>query len=299
MDNQTHPPDVADRWMQLSTSRGSFGVRQHGEDGPVVVCVHGFPDDASTYDRLAASLAEAGYRVAAVNLRGYAPSPLDGSLDLDALVEDLLAVVDALSPDAPVGFVGHDYGAQLGYPALARAPHRFRAAVLLAGAHPAVLQRNARRSLRQLWMSRYIVFFQFGALADRRVARDDFAYVERLWRRWAPGFTPPPGHLAQVKRTLAASMPAPVAMYRGGGFTVPEEPIAVPTLFVCGTDDGCALPLLADGQDRLFSADYRAERWEATGHFPHLEHPTRTAEAVLEWFRGHGLQARAGSGTTS
>ena len=77
------------------------------------------------------------------------------------------------------------------------------------------------------------------------------------------------------------------------------EPIAVPTLFVCGTDDGCALPLLADGQDRLLSADYRAERWEATGHFPHLEHPTRTAEAVLEWFRGHGLQARAGSGTTS
>lgn len=294
-------------WTQVATPRGSFGVRRHGGGGPVVLCVHGFPDDASTFDGLATSLARAGHRVTAVNLRGYAPSPLDGSLDTDALVEDLLAVVDAESPDAPVGLVGHDYGAQLGYSALARAPRRFRAAILLAGAHPAVVQRNARRSPRQLWMSRYIVFFQLGAMAEHRVARDDFAYVERLWRRWAPGFTPPPEHLARVKRTLAASMPAPVAMYRGSGFAVPEEPIAVPTLFVCGADDGCALPFLADGQEALLTSGYRAERWEATGHFPHLEHPDRTAGAVLDWFGDHGHHARAsggdvaatGSGTTA
>lgn len=284
-----------DAWAGLDTRRGWFGVRHHGHNGPVVMCLHGFPDDASTYDGLAGSLASAGYRVAAVNLRGYAPSPLDGSLDADALVEDLIAVVDALSPGGPVAFVGHDYGAQLAYAALARSPHRFRAAVLLAGAHPAVLQRNARRSPRQLWMSRYIVFFQLGRFADRRVARDDFAYVERLWRRWAPGFTPPAGHLAQVKRTLAASMPAPVAMYRGGGFAVAEQPIAVPTLVVCGTDDGCALPFLADGQEALFTADYRAERWDGTGHFPHLEHPARTAAAVLDWLARHGHHPR-GSG---
>lgn len=253
----------------------------------MVVCVHGFPDDASTYDALAGSLVGAGYRVAAVNLRGYAPSPLDGSLGLDDLVEDLLAVIDELSPDAPVSLVGHDYGAQLAYPALARAPQRFSAAVLLAGAHPAIVQRNARRSLRQLWMSRYIVFFQFGGYADRRVARADFAYVEALWRRWAPGFTVPAEHLTHVKRTLAASMPAPVAMYRGGGFAVPEQEITVPTRYVTGADDGCALPFLADGQDALFSGPYVAETWEGTGHFPHLEHPGRTAETVLGWLDAH------------
>jgi hypothetical protein len=160
--------------------------------------------------------------------------------------------------------------------------------VLLAGAHPAVLQRNARRFPRQLWMSRYIVFFQLGAAADRRVARHDFAYVERLWRRWAPGFTVPPGHLAHVKRTLAASMPAPVAMYRGGGFAVPEQEIRVPTLYICGADDGCALPGLADGQEELFTGGYRSQVWEGTGHFPHLEQPERTAGAVLGWLRAQG-----------
>jgi len=218
---------------------------------------------------------------------------MDGSLRFDDLVEDLLALLDALSPDDQVFLVGHDYGAQLAYPALARAPHRFAAAALLAGAHPAVLQRNARRSLRQLWMSRYIVFFQLGSYADRRVSRDNFAYVEALWRRWAPGFTIPEDHRAHVKRTLAASMPRPVAMYRGGGFGLASDAIGVPTLYICGADDGCAMPFLADGQEALFTGGYAAETWEGSGRFPHLEHPARAAQAVLSWFRSPATHGRA------
>jgi pimeloyl-ACP methyl ester carboxylesterase len=54
-------------------------VRVHGDDGAWVLYLHGFPDDASTFDELAVELAAGGMRVAAVNLRGYAPSPLEGS----------------------------------------------------------------------------------------------------------------------------------------------------------------------------------------------------------------------------
>jgi len=273
-------------WTQVRTPRGTFGVRLHGGPGnvsPLVVCVHGFPDDASTWDGLAEVLVSAGYQVAAMNLRGYVPSPQAGPLGLDDLVADLLAVIDALSPRAPVHLVGHDYGAQLAYPTLARAPHRFRRAVLLSGAHPAFVQRNARRSLRQLWMSRYIVFFQLGRRADRRVAADDFAYVDRLWRRWSPAFHFPAEHREHMKNTLRASMPGPVAMYRAGGFSVPAEPIPVPTLYITGTDDGCALPLLAEGQNALFTHEYRNETWQGVGHFPHLEQPQRTVAAITSW----------------
>lgn len=274
-------------YAQLQTSRGTFGARHHGHHGPRVLCLHGFPDDATGYDPLAARVAQTGYRVTAVNLRGYAPSTRQGPLDMDTLVDDLLAVADEISPDQPIHVIGHDYGAQLTYPAMARAPHRFASAVLFAGAHPAYVQRNARRSLRQLWASRYIVFFQLGAYADRRVARHNFAYIDTLWRRWAPGFTPPAGHLGHVKRTLAASMPAPIAMYRAGGFSVPRHPIAVPTLYITGADDGCARPHLADGQEVLFTARYHAEIWPGTGHFPHLEQPERAAEAALGWITRH------------
>ncbi len=42
-------------------------------------------------------------------------------------------MIDELSPDLPVAMIGHDDGAQIVYPALARAPCRFSAAVLPAG----------------------------------------------------------------------------------------------------------------------------------------------------------------------
>lgn len=269
---------------RLDTARGTFGVRTAGSHSdPLVLCLHGFPDDASTFDALATELATTGHRVVAPYLRGYAPSPLDGSLAFDGLVADLGAILDALRPRGPVAYVGHDYGAQLGYAALTRWPERFRAAVLLAGVHPALIARNARRFPRQLWMSRYIVFFQLGRPAERAVARDDFAYVDRLWRRWSPGFTPPAEHLRTVKDTLRASMPAPVAMYRGGGFDLPPDPIAVPTLFIAGADDGCSLPGLADGQETLFRHAYEAQVWPGVGHFPHLERPAETLRAIRDW----------------
>lgn len=272
----------------VDTARGSFGIRRTGDrSAPLVLCVHGFPDDASTFDDLADRLTVGGYQVAAVYLRGYHPSPLEGSLALDGLVEDLLAVTDALAPGGPAAYVGHDYGAQLGYAILSRHPSRFRAAVLLAGAHPASVARNTRRLPRQLWMSRYIVFFQLGALADRAVARNDFAAVERLWRRWAPGFDPPPDHLAHVKQTLRASMPGPVAMYRAGGFGIGTDPIGTPTLYLTGADDGCALPSLARGQDAFFTGVYQAQVWPGVGHFPHLERPQQTATAVRAWLDHH------------
>ena len=276
-------------YEMVPTPRGTFAVRINGPaDGPVVVCQHGFPDDASTFESLGDELSKAGYLAVAPNLRGYAPSPLEGNLDLPGLVADLMAIIDHVSPTDPVAIVGHDFGAQLAYPAMTAHPLRFRAAVLLAGAHPGLVIRNARFSPRQLWRSRYIVFFQLGRLADRAVARDDFAYLDRLWRRWAaPGAEIPIAHLAHVKQTFRASMPAPVAMYRAAGFNVPLAPVAVPTLYVTGAEDGCVCPHLADGQEALFPHGYRAQIWSGTGHFPHLEQPTRAAETVLAWLTTH------------
>ena len=46
-------------FTQLRTSRGSFGARLHGEAGELVVCLHGFPDDATTFDDLARELVAA------------------------------------------------------------------------------------------------------------------------------------------------------------------------------------------------------------------------------------------------
>ena len=54
----------------IETRRGRFGALATGpDDGPLVVCLHGFPDDATTFRRLQADLADAGLRSLAVFLR--------------------------------------------------------------------------------------------------------------------------------------------------------------------------------------------------------------------------------------
>jgi pimeloyl-ACP methyl ester carboxylesterase len=137
-----------------------------------------------------------------------------------------------------------------------------------------------------------MAFFQLGGLADRLVARGDFALIERLWRDWSPGFRPEPGYLDELKRCLSESMPAPLEYYRAllrppGALRArlrAAAKIGAPTLYLHGREDGCIGPELAEGQARYF-ASLKAEVLEGAGHFLHLERPEAVAARVVEWLR--------------
>ena len=83
-----------------------------GKRRPTVVLVHGYPDAASVWKATAELLAER-YHVVAYDVRGAGRSSHPQRIadyDLDHLVNDLAAVVDAVSPDKPVHLVCHDWG---------------------------------------------------------------------------------------------------------------------------------------------------------------------------------------------
>ena len=50
-------------------------------EGPLALCVHGFPDSPSTYRYLMPKLAEEGYRGVCAFNRGYAPTEVPGNGD--------------------------------------------------------------------------------------------------------------------------------------------------------------------------------------------------------------------------
>ena len=82
-------------------------------DGPTVVAVHGYPDDHAVWDGVAADLGS-DHRVVTYDVRGAGASgrPLTrAGYCLDQLAADLGAVLDAVSPDAPVHLLAHDWGA--------------------------------------------------------------------------------------------------------------------------------------------------------------------------------------------
>ncbi|MEE3853363.1 alpha/beta fold hydrolase [Gordonia sp. LSe1-13] len=116
-------------------------------EGPLAICLHGFPDSAWTWRYLGPVLAEAGYRVVAPFTRGYAPSdiPDDGDFHVAALAYDALALHHALGGDGRAVLIGHDWGAMTVNAIAARTDDRFRRLVALAVPPIAVIRRQPLR----------------------------------------------------------------------------------------------------------------------------------------------------------
>ena len=251
-------------------------------DGPLVVALHGFPDTAWTWRRVAPLLAAEGYRVAAPFLRGYAPSglPADGDYSVRALVGDALALHGTLGGDRRAALVGHDWGAITTNAVAAdpRSPYARHVALAvppLTAMNPTrgTLTTWAGAMLRQPLHSWYIAFNQVPGLAERR-----FAWLtERLWRLWSPGYdaTDDLAHLRTAVPDRARAR-AVVSYYRamlGPGIRPALAPPSHPLLVLHGADDRCMEPGLA----RLAGATSIA----GAGHFLQLEQPDAVAGEIV------------------
>ena len=99
---------------RIATTDVELSVQVSGpEDGPVVVLVHGFPDNRTVWKHVAENL-ERDHRVATYDVRGAgestAPSTRAG-YKIGRLIDDLVAVLDEVAPDGrAVHLVGHDWG---------------------------------------------------------------------------------------------------------------------------------------------------------------------------------------------
>ncbi|HLL81275.1 MAG TPA: alpha/beta hydrolase [Longimicrobium sp.] len=280
---------------RIELGRGAFSYLEDGpSDGPLALLFHGFPDIPRTFQAQLAALAEAGYHAVAPWMRGYAPSTLQPPFDGEQLSGDMVALAEALGGGKPVELIGHDWGAVYAYQAVARAPQLFRHLVTMAVPHPTTSGENMGRSPAQLRRSWYVFFLQLGGFADSRVAKDDFALIERLWRDWSPGYRAPPEHLAELKRCLKESMPAPTRYYRTA--LRPGElsrsrrlfsgsPVSVPTLHLHGAQDGCIGPEMGKGQERHFNGRFSSEIVPGAGHFLHLERPDEVNARILAWLK--------------
>jgi pimeloyl-ACP methyl ester carboxylesterase len=164
-----------------------FGVLEAGS-GPLALCLHGFPDAAHTWQHLLPALAGAGFHAVAPFMRGYAPTavPADGAYHLGALVADAVALHEVLDGDGNAVMIGHDWGAEAAYGAAAFAPNRWRRLVTLA-VPPAALDEVLFSDYEQLKRFFYLFMFRDPAgFAETVVARDNLAFLDKLWRDWPP-----------------------------------------------------------------------------------------------------------------
>jgi pimeloyl-ACP methyl ester carboxylesterase len=284
----------------LTLRRGglSFSALVEGE-GPTILCLHGFPDHARSFRFQLPAFARAGFRGIAATMRGYEPSaqPRDGDYRIVRMAEDVAAWIEYLDLDR-VHLVGHDWGAIVGYYVAAMWPERLRSLTTFAIAHPRRLAREiVMRLPSQLAKSWYIFFFQMRGVAEVAIARRDWAFVERLWRDWSPGWQLPLGELEAIKATfrqpgvLGAALGYYRSMFDLRSRSAREaqarmaRPIEVPTLALTGALDGCMDTRLHDSAMRNvdFAGGLRVVRIEQAGHFLHQEKPDEVNRVLLDW----------------
>jgi pimeloyl-ACP methyl ester carboxylesterase len=281
-----------------------FAYLEAGE-GPLVLLLHGFPDDPRTWEGQMQALADGGYRAVAPYMRGYAPTQPapDGRYDTEALAADVAGLVRSLG-DGSAYVVGNDWGAIAAYAAMALHPDAIRRAVVINVGHPATFFTTLLHP-RQVHHIFHFWFFQLGEIASNAVRANDLAFVDYLWDYWSGPGHEDREHIARVKReTLAADgvIEAGLAYYPGLlnlPTTHPETAeriqrrISVPTLTIFGDADPPRE--LSEGEHVHFTAEYRFELVEGAGHFVHRERPDEVNRLLLEWLGSdHREQAPPG-----
>jgi pimeloyl-ACP methyl ester carboxylesterase len=284
--------------MQMrELSAGPFRGLEAGS-GPVVLLLHGFPDHPRTFRHQLPALAAAGFRAVAPYMRGYGPGgpPADGRYDVAALAEDAVALLDAL--DAPEACVfGHDWGAMAAYFTALAAGGRVRRLATAAVPYGPSFMRALADDYVQQKRSWYMVFFQH-AFAEKAVAANDFAFLERLWRDWSPGYTLPAEEMAALKDTFRRPgvLQSALGYYRATMAPVFDDPAAaealsaismpidVPAMVVHGADDGCIGVDLLAGMADYFPRGLRTEIVPNAGHFVHQEQPEVVNRLLVSFF---------------
>jgi pimeloyl-ACP methyl ester carboxylesterase len=256
--------------------------------GPLVVLAHGMGDNRHAYRYLVPLLAEAGYRVAAVDLRGQGESSTGwSSYTRTDTAADLLALIGHLGGSAVV--VGHSFSGGSATIAAAQAPELVSAIVEIDPftrvpkiSYGAFLtnRRYRRGGLRLigvaftgsvgLWKSYLNVAFPGPKPAD---------YDEAIAALMAN--LREPGRMA-VARRMGKSQPADAEAKLGG--------IRCPALVVMGTLD-------SDWPDPRAEADAivaampaglgRAVMIDGAGHYPHTQFADQVGAALLPFLKEH------------
>lgn len=160
-----------------------------GNDAPLVVLLHGFPEFWYSWRHQLVGLSEAGYRVVAPDLRGYGQTDKPSGVDayqVEELAADVYALIEALGSDSGRGsnkasVVGHDWGGAVAWWHAMLHPDQVESLSILNCPHPSH-QGAMMTDFAQLKRSWYMLFFQLPFLPERRIQGNDHEQMRRVFR---------------------------------------------------------------------------------------------------------------------
>lgn len=250
-------------------------------DAPVVLLVHGYPDTHTVWNGVA-DLLTLRFRVVTYDVRGAGASTRPQGrrpYRFEHLMNDMRAVLDEVSPDAPVHLVGHDWGSIQSWEAVTTMPDRFASFTSISGPcldHVGKWTRtwsNPRQRIQQSLSSLYIAFFQLPLLPELAWRYGIGAKIlARSERALHPHFAP------SLKQDAIAGL----GLYRANMLQrllrPKERRTDVPVLAVTPLKDSFVRPPLAETA-RPHTSDFRVEPINAR-HWAPVTHAAEIAKLV-------------------
>lgn len=291
---------MSHKWVTASDGVRLSVTVDGRSDGPTVVLVHGYPDNSSMWDGVAAGLT-AEHRVVTYDVRGAGRSDKPSgraSYRLDQLADDLRAVVDEVQPAGKVHLVAHDWGSIQTWHALTGDGLRGRIASYTSLSGPSLDHAGAwfraqlrrptpkrlKNALNQFLHSWYILAFQLPVIPDL------------LWRTGLLG--------KQIQRMEPDAAPPDksdglhgLQLYRANMFTrlsrPAPRPADVPVQVLAPTGDAYVTPPLQTEVTR-WVPDLRIRRIVGT-HWVTRARPAVVAAAAAELieYAETGTESRA------
>jgi len=288
----------------LAVNGRIYPVIEAGE-GPLVICLHGFPDNYESFQHQIEPFVAAGYRIVCPMMPGFAAGtqPATGSNTPVYACGEIIAMIEGLlsaSGENKCHLIGHDWGALISYMIATERPDLLSSLVALSIPYNVSLQRVILRCPRYALNSWYISFFQLKGLADWWVTRNNWEFIDMLYRSWCPTWGQYDERVASAKETLKASgvLNSTLGYYRNSIFGLNRASfefrrlfngrITVPTLGIRGDVDGC-IPEVAWEliSPKSFRNSLTLEVMPGIGHFPQLEDPQWTSARLVEWVKQH------------
>ena len=242
--------------------------------GPCVLLLHGGPGLSGDYlSELADELGD-GYRVAAFQQRGVAPSTFDGPFDLPTAVADVVRVLDALEWQR-AWLVGHSWGGHLLVHVLASASERVLGALAVdpvgatgdGGMERFVrnlLDRTSERDRRR------VAELEERAMRGEGTSEEALESLRLLW----PAHFASPEHVMPFPPWLRVSVEANASLAAATVESLPVLERSLPKITVpFGVVSGAASPMPApDGTVAAIPGAW-LEVVDGAGHFVWFERP--------------------------
>jgi len=287
----------------LDTDFATFAYDDRGpQGGPVVLLIHGWPDDASTWDDVVPRLNAAGLRTIVPSLRGFGDTRLKGegprTGNSAVLALDVIAILDALGVERFM-IAGHDWGSNTAEALAVGWPDRVERMAMLST--PPRLGGMTTPSFAQAQRQWYHWFMATARGADA-VRADRRGFARTHWNNWSPPGWYDEQTFDRVARAWENPDWADVTLhsYRARWNEAKPDPrsqwledkvratetLSLPTLYVQGAVDGVNPPETSATVAEKFTGPFARVTLSGVGHFAQRENPQAVARHLLHLFTG-------------